>query len=194
MPKKIVLVGADGSGKTLISRKLNKRLREEGKTTRIIFMGWRNFKNPILKIFSKFYMASKKNKNEKKLARFKPRGWLFYSTYYSELWLRYLASYFSKKDFIIMDRYFFDELAFAKNARFNFFKSITPRPDYTFLLSAPFNIMRKRSHTGDDKALGFFYNRLRNLGKDFRMIEIDTSKPSEKSIEEIMGHLRHKSL
>ena len=55
---KICFIGIDGTGKSTLIDYTKKRLEREGRSAEIIFMGWRDFSNPILKFFSKLYMMS----------------------------------------------------------------------------------------------------------------------------------------
>ena len=187
---KIVFIGSDGSGKTTLIANIKKQLEKEGKTVDVFFLGWRNFRNPIIKIFSRIYL--RKKINEKKLERFRPRGWFFYLFYYSELWLRYLNVLFSKKYYILIDRYFYDELAFARGAKFRFFKLITPLPNFCFLLKSPLKVINSRQKQKISKErFEYFYNNLENLLKFFSIKKIDTSKSINKTSKEIITLIKN---
>ncbi len=196
MQKKIVFIGADGSGKTSVISLLENKLKEDGYSVDKIFMGWRNFLNPFLRAASDIYMKSKSKKNikEEKLARFKPRSWSFYLIYYSELWLRYIKVLFSKADFILIDRYFYDELAFSDAPKFKLFKLITPQPDFCFLLFSPYEIMKKRGYEGNKENLDRFYAYLIKLKKYFPIVEIDSAGSVDHTSKKITEFIKHKSL
>ena len=190
---KIAFIGSDGSGKTTLISNIKKQLEKEGKTAEVFFLGWRNFRNPILNFFSKVYLKEKikKNADEEKLARFRERSWFFYLIYYSELWLRYLNILFSKKDYILIDRYFYDELAFARGGKFKFFKLITPLPNFCFLLKSPLKIINSRQKQKISKErFEYFYNNLENLSKSFAIIRIDTSKPINKTSKKVIAIIK----
>src|SRR3989344_8818115 len=113
---KIVFLGSEGSGKSTLIRYVKKELDKKRIDSEVFFMGWKNFHNPILKFASKTYLKDRE-KTENKLKRYRERSILFYFVYYSELWIRYLKILLCNKDFILMDRYFYDELAFAKGLK-----------------------------------------------------------------------------
>ncbi len=189
---KIVFVGCDGSGKSTIIKYFKQELEKEGKSVEVFFLGWRNFQNPILRLFSKFYMKRKERKavKEEKLERFRSRGWIFYTIYYSELLLRYLKILFSRKEYILIDRYFYDELAFSKGMKLKFFKIITPVPNICFILKASPEILRKRGENITKDRLENFYSHMHNLSKSFPMIKLDSSKPVSSLSKEVMQNLR----
>lgn len=185
---KIVFIGSDGSGKTTIINYLKKNLQQQGKTVEVHFFGWRNFRDPILKFFSKIYLKNKmkKNKNEEKLERFKERSWFFYFIYFLELWLRYSSIILSNKNYILIDRYFYDELAFSRGLKFKFFKLITPKPDFCFLLKAPLRKINSRIKQKISKDnFTNFYKNLENLSQHFPIIKVDSSKPVNKTYKKV---------
>jgi len=192
MAKKIVLIGADGSGKTTLSKLLAENLKKDNKTSSTLFMGWRSFRNPILRVLSKKHLKRKEKKNikEEKLARFRPRSLFFYLVYYSELWLRYLDAISSNKDFVIIDRFFFDELAFADKIKFKFLKLITPNPDHAFLLIAPYKVMKSRGYEGNKENLDRFNKKLTSLSNSFNIKVIDCSKSLTSLVPEIMKNIK----
>lgn len=176
---KVIFLGSDSSGKTTLIKYTKKRLEEDGKSVDVIFMGWRNFYNPILRFFSNIYLKQKARKKvkEEKLARYKSRSWVFYFIYYTELWLRYLKVLLSHKDFILMDRYFYDELMFAKGSKHRFFKLITPRPDIALILKVPLNILKKRGENIKQQRLSNYYKYLDQIKGLCKTMKIDSSKP-----------------
>ena len=190
---KIAFVGSDGSGKSTIIKYLKQGLEKEGKSVEVFFLGWRSFQNPILRMISKFYMKRKEKKSikEEKLQRFRPRSWFFYALYYSELWLRYLKIILSKKEYILIDRYFYDELAFAKGMKLKFFKIITPVPNRCFILKASPEILKKRKENISKEMLENFYSHMHKLSESFPMIRLDSSKSLSNLDKEIRQNLRN---
>ena len=194
---KIAFIGPDSSGKTTLINNLKEELKKKGKTTQIFFLGWRDFYNPILRLFSEIYLQKKRKYKikEEKLKRFRPRSWLFYIIYYSELWLRYFKILFSKNEYILIDRYFYDELAFAKGIKFKFFKIITPNPDLCFMLKVSSKVLKVRGEYISNNNLGNFYSHLEKLQNYFPIIEIDSTKSLSFISKEIKKLLiKHKCL
>lgn len=173
----IVFLGSDGSGKSTLLDHTKKKLEEKGKTVDVVFMGWKHFKNPLLRALSRRHMKRKATagKKEEKLARYRARGWGFYFVYYSELWLRYLHVLFSRKDYVLLDRYFYDELAFSTGMKRKLFTKITPRPDICFVVHADVKTLRKRGVTVKKELLENFYEKIHRLSEHCKMVEIDNS-------------------
>ena len=178
MQYKIAFLGSHGSGKTSTINFIKSRLEEQNKKVSVFTMGWKQFHNPMLNFFSKIYIKSdyKKNKNDDRLERFKERSWFFYIIYYIELLTRYFKITRSNADFILMDRYFYEELTFMNGLKYKLFKKITPVPDLVFVLEADANTIRSRGHFVSEKKLENFYNKLKILSRDFPMFFIDSSK------------------
>jgi len=178
--KRIVFLGSDGSGKTSLIRHTKRELEKEGKSVNVFVMGWKDFHNPLLRFFSRIYLKGKENKKEKgeRLDRFRARGWLFYFIYYSELWLRYFNVLLSKADYVLMDRYFYDELMFSRGSKYKFFRLLTPRPDVCLILRVPIDVVRERDKlkVSEDK-LENFYNQLYRAESLCKVVRVDNSKP-----------------
>lgn len=187
--KKIAFIGIDGSGKSTLISYTKAKLEEKGFSIGVVFMGWKNFYNPLLRIFSKKH---KKSNIQNRLKRYRERSWLFYAAYYTELLTRYLKIIFSNKDFILIDRYFFDELAFS-GKKFNFLKSLTPKPDITFILKPSQQSLEKRGEKFEKQELENYYSQFEKLKQFFKIIEIDSSKKPELLFKEIKTTL-NKSL
>ncbi len=183
--RKIAFLGADGSGKTTLISYTKEKLENNGKDVGIFVMGWKNFQNPILKILSRLYLNYKKDKKDEKLARFRERSCAFYILYYLELWTRYLKVLRSKKDIILFDRYFYEELMFAKGLKFKFFKLLTPKPDLCFSLKAPVKVLKQRGVFIEERRLQDFYAHLNNLRKFFPILEVDSSKNAKQTFKKI---------
>ena len=187
MKTKIVFLGADGSGKSTLILYTEKKSKSEGKKVKTIFMGWTDFRNPLIKLFSRRHMENKARSKikEEKLARFRDRSWFFYLVYYSELWIRYLDVMFSKADIVFMDRYFYDELVFASRAKFNFFKIFTPKPNICFILKPEYKITKKRGIDVTEDNFNRFYEQLYRVGNLCKVYEINTSGSVEQSYKKI---------
>jgi len=197
--QRIAFLGSDGSGKTALLMHTKKQLEEQGKSVAVVGMGWKNFENPILKIISKIHMRKKATEKEagkvdkERLARFKSRSWGFYSLYYLELWTRYLRVLFSRKDVVLMDRYFYEELMSMQGFKQKFFKALTPKPDICFALKAPLKTILEREHYASPKVFNGFYERLENLSKLRPMTFIDSSESIEKTYKKMEQYLKGKN-
>jgi len=186
MRKRIVFLGSDGSGKSSLISYIKNKFENEGKKIEVVFMGWRDFRNPVLRFFSGIYNKRKKNSPDKeKLDRFRKRSWFFYFIYYSELWLRYFRVLFSRADFILIDRYFYDELVFTSGIKFKFFRLLTPKPDLCFILRASNEDLRKREIYFTKEKLENFYNALYRVENICKTIRVNSSKPIKKIYNEI---------
>lgn len=175
--RKIVFIGSDGSGKSTFIKFVKKNLEKKGKTVEIKFMGWRNFENPLIRAFSKKKVEESRlrKENKNRLKRYRNRGFLFYLAYYLEMWTRYLKIKKIKKDFILMDRYFYDELSFASDFKREFFSLITPVPDLCIVLRADSKTLRKRGENMPESDLNRFYDKLNKTASRGKMIKVDSS-------------------
>jgi len=194
---KIAFLGSDGSGKTTLINYIKEQLEKKQISTETSILGWKNFHNPLLKIFSKIYLNSKtkqKQKNQQRLERFRQRSWFFYIIYYIELWTRYFKILNSKKQIILIDRYFYEELAFMNNLKLNFFKKITPKPDLCFVLKADINTIKARGHEVSEQNLNNFYYHLENLSKVLPMIFLDSSLSLNKIYQKVEQQLKIKQI
>ncbi|MDO8509347.1 MAG: hypothetical protein Q7S27_06730 [Nanoarchaeota archaeon] len=185
---KIVFLGADRVGKTTLIEYTKKKIEAENNTVISFFLGWKKFHNPILRLFSKIHMSRKNKKIEEKsrLARYKSRSWFFYLVYYFELWIRYVKILNSKAQYILIDRYFYDELVFSKGLKFKLFKLITPKPDICFILKAPLNEFKKRGSIESEADIEKFYKTLSKTSSLCKTVELDSSI----SVKRIYNKLR----
>ncbi len=174
----IALVGTDGSGKTTFANYLKKTLEAEGTSACVIFMGWRDFQNPVLRFISYYYKKLKihEQKNEEKLARFRSRSIFFYLLYYLELRMRYRNAVRCTADVVVFDRYFYDELVFASPRLFRILKRFTPRPDLCVILKVLPSVLKKRGVSISVEQYSRFYNSLRKVSLLSPTITIDTTK------------------
>tara|TARA_Y100000310_G_scaffold39520_1_gene37072 strand:+ start:50 stop:637 length:588 start_codon:yes stop_codon:yes gene_type:complete len=189
MSQKIAFLGSDGSGKTSTINFIKNQLESKGKKVEVFTMGWKQFQNPTLKFFSNIYLKSnyKKNKPQDRLDRFKERSWFFYMIYYTELLTRYAEVKRSEADFILLDRYFYEELMFARGLKRKFLRKFTPLPTKTIVLETNPETIRSRGHEVSDEKLKNFYDKLRELSNEFPMNFIDSSKEYESIYEEVIN-------
>ncbi len=183
---KICFIGIDGTGKSTLIDYIKKRFKIEKKSVKIIFMGWRDFSNPILRLFSKLYMKKSKKVKENRIDRYRERSWIFYFIYYSELMIRYVKSLFYNVDFILFDRYFYDELVFSRGLKYKFFKLITPRPDLCLILRVSPKVLRNRGYTFSFIKLNNYYTNFYKIRDFCKMIEINSDKSLEKLYLEVV--------
>tara|TARA_Y100000310_G_scaffold344875_1_gene460190 strand:+ start:10239 stop:10793 length:555 start_codon:yes stop_codon:yes gene_type:complete len=183
--KKVVFLGSDGSGKSSLINYVKEQLEKEGNKVDVVFMGWKDFYNPLLRLVSKIYLRRKKKSNEKKLRRFRVRSWGFYFIYYSELWIRYLKVLLSRADYVLIDRYFYDELSFS-GRKLRFLSRLTPSPDKCFVLRAGNNILKERGVDVSKEELDRFYLAFEKLDADW----IDSSGRIEDTFELIKEDFR----
>ena len=193
MSKKIAFLGSHGSGKTSTINFIKNKLESRGNSVEVFTMGWKQFKNPVLKFFSRIYLKSdyKRQKKEERLDRFRERSWFFYLIYYIELLTRYAEIKRSEADFILMDRYFYEELMFSSGLKRRVFTKFTPIPNKTFVLETNIEIIKSREHQASQDKLNMFYDKLKNLSKTFPMVFIDSSKTYEKIYKEILTQIKN---
>ena len=193
MSKKIAFLGSHGSGKTSTINFIKNKLESRGNSVEVFTMGWKQFKNPVLKFFSRIYLKSdyKRQKKEERLDRFRERSWFFYLIYYIELLTRYAEIKRSEADFILMDRYFYEELMFSSGLKRRVFTKFTPIPNKTFVLETNIEIIKSRGHQASQDKLNMFYDKLKNLSKTFPMVFIDSSKTYEKIYKEILTQIKN---
>ena len=191
MTKKIAFLGSHGSGKTSTINFIKNKLESQGKSVEVFAMGWKQFQNPVLRFFSNIYLRShyKRNKKEERLDRFKERSMLFYLIYYTELLTRYAEVKRSKADFVLMDRYFYEELMFTKGFKRKILKNLTPIPNEAIVLETNQKTISLRGHKVSEEKLRNFYQKLRDLSREFPMVFIDSSKKYENIYEEVINPL-----
>jgi len=190
-PFKIAILGSDGSGKTTFRKFLKNKFKKQGKTVEEHIFGWKNFQNPILKIISKIYLKIKpeRNKKQERLERFKERSFFFYLLYYLELWTRYLKVKKSKKNIVLMDRYFYEELMSMKGGKFWIFEKITPVPNLCIVLQTPLKEIIKRDHYASPKRFNTFYSKLKKLSQKRPIVFLNSSKSLNKMYLDIGKYL-----
>ena len=186
--KKIVFVGIDGAGKSSLIAFLKEKLQNQGKSVKIVFMGWRNLENPLLKIFVK---EGSILKGDDKIKRFRERSWSFYIAYYLEMYYRYFKVLFSNEDFILIDRYFYDEIVFSKNIKFRVLSFFTPKPDLCVILKADVKTLGKRGENFSEQRLRYFYENLGKVKRLCKTIEIDSAKSRDRIFRELKKELNY---
>ncbi len=198
---KIVFLGIDGSGKTTLINKIKQSLENKNKKTKIVIMGWKkNFHLPFLTYAARIFVNLKrrhyKSKNEKYPDRYskefyKDRNLFFSIVYYLELWFRYIEALFSRNDYILFDRYFYERLAFMKGLKFKFFKLVTPKPDFCFVLKAPVETIWKRKKEVSKENIKRYYKKIQELSKEVPITKINTSGTIKKAYNQIKFYLKN---
>ena len=180
--KKIVFLGIDGSGKSSLISFLKEKLENQGKSVKIVFMGWRDLENPLLKIFVK---KKRSLKGDDKIKRFRERSWGFYFIYYLEMYYRYFKILFSNKEIVLIDRYFYDEIVFSKGFKFKILSFFAPKPDLCVILKADVKTLEKRGEKFSEEKLKYFYEHLKKIERLCKVVKIDSSKSRENMWKEL---------
>lgn len=184
---RIVFLGCDGSGKTSLINYTKKKINRKNRAVRIVALGWKDFRNPILRFITLIYMKRKlKGRTfREKLKRFRERRWAFYFVYYLITLTRYLKGVFPKSEVTLMDRYFYDELVFAEGRKFKFFASLTPVPDKCFILKPSFRELKRRGLDISRERFDFFYKKMEKVKNLCEAYEIDSSGSPEKNFKKL---------
>lgn len=187
--KKIVFLGSDGSGKSTLIKYMKDKLEKEGKSVSTFEFGWKEFKSPLMRFISKRHLEKKKivNKEERKLSRFRSRGWIFYILYYYELLYRYSDVLKSHSEYLLFDRYFYDEFTFASPFKQKILKIFTPKPDLCVILKAPLKTIRKRGIRVEKEQLDNFYSHLSKAKKFAHTIVLNSIKPRKEMYMLVMA-------
>ena len=90
--------------------------------------------------------------------------------------IRYVRARFSGKDYVLMDRYFFDGLVFAESLNFFWLKLVIPKPYKCFLIHAPVEVIRKRKQEAEKKDIEKFYFKMRKVGCYFDVDVVDNTR------------------
>ncbi len=182
MAKTIAFMGIDGAGKTTLINEIEKSLRARGETPDIFYMGLgRDIRLPLLKHLMGRYSTKRYNLNKSKSKRkdrdnYRPRSSKWLLVYSLELFLRYFLAKFSRKKYVLFDRYFYDGLVFSSERDFRFLKRLFPRPDKCFLIYAPAKIIRSRKKEAPVKDITKFYERMDEISKHFNIEKIDNTR------------------
>jgi len=201
MKKRIAFVGIDGAGKTTIIEEIKKNLEKGGKICAVEYMGFgRNLHMPFLKNAIRGYSTKKYFYRENGEIKRKPtkrenyriRSFLWLLVYYSELLIRYFKNIFTKSDYILYDRYFYDGLVFSGKKNFKWLSKLIPRPNKSFLIYAPEKIIRERKQEAELKDIRQFYGQMKIIGENFDIKIIDNARRLDIVIKEIMEDLNEK--
>ena len=187
--KKIVFVGIDGAGKSSLIAFLKEKLQNQGKSVKIVFMGWRNLENPLLKIFVK---EGSILKGDDKIKRFRERSWSFYIAYYLEMYYRYFKVLFSNEDFILIDRYFYDEIVFSKGFKFKILSFFAPKPDLCVILKADSKTLKKRGENFSRNRLEYFYSKIEKVENLCKTLKINSAKSRDRIFKELKKELNYR--
>jgi thymidylate kinase len=199
--KTIVFFGIDGSGKSTLLEKTKKKIENQGKKVRVVYMGLGNefnipFLKQIMKITSKRrYGRSGVSQEELRKQNYRQRSFLWILGQYSEFWFRYRkAKKWVKKDkenrVILFDRYFYDGLILGSKKSFNFFKHFTPKPYKSFLIYASPDIIWKRKQEAPKEKIKEYYKKAERLSDFFKITKIDNSKPLNKVVDRIWNEIK----
>ena len=192
----IAFIGIDGSGKTTLIERFGKKLDENGKKYKVIYMGLgRDIQIPFLKELMEFYArirygGIKKKDYHRSRDNLRERGPLWLLVQYIEFWVRYIkAKKYSKDHIIIFDRFFYDGLILGSDLSFNIFRFLTPRPDKCFLIRAPPEVIRKRKKEAEIKEIIKYYKKAERLARHFKVIDIDNTKQIDVVVSEIYSEI-----
>ena len=183
----IVFVGLDGSGKSTSIK--NFRNKIEILNPKIQYMGWKEFKNPIIKFYRNIkYSKREGDYNLAESDDIELKSILKILVYYSELYLRYILNFLNlKTKIIIYDRYFYDWLINVEsNLVRNFFKFITPRSHIIFFLTAPIEIMHKRKKEISIKNLEILNKKYLSLLSTFKNVYIIDTNNNEEEVVDLL--------
>jgi len=196
MKKMIAFVGIDGAGKTTIIKRVSGLLEKRGKKCGVYYMGLgRDLRMPFLKkamgAYSHRKYSSKKTEGGEGVKRdnYRVRSFYWLLVYYSELFLRYFRARFSRKDYVLFDRYFYDGLVFSGEGNFSWLRRFIPKPDKCFLIYAPATVIRKRKKEAEMKDIEEFYSKMDKVGDYFEVDIIDNTRKLEEVEREILEKL-----
>ena len=188
----IAFVGIDGSGKTSIIEGVGKRLKEDEIKFEVVYMGLgsSHYFKP-LKWIMKLRAGSREKRtggSAKKLRKqnYRKRGFFWVLGQFSELWLRYFhARKISKKKVVLFDRYFYDGLILSGDYTCKILSRFTPKPDKSFLITAPAKTIWKRKEEADVEDIKNYYNNAKRIEKYFNIKRIDNSKVLKSVVDKI---------
>ena len=199
--KIIVFFGIDGTGKTTLIEALQNKLSENDEEAEIVYMGVaRDQRIPLLKFLmdTSFRMRwsgkSEKRTYDLKKHGYRERNFFWLSVYYLELWVRYILSRkIVKTKYVLCDRYFYDGLVFANERNFKFFRKLVPRPDHSFLLCVPSEIIIKRKDEAGERDIKRFYKKADLISEYFDIKKIDNTKKIDEVIDVIYKEINNEN-
>ena len=189
MGRTICFIGTDGSGKSILTRKIAEKVG--GKA---LYFGWKPFL-PTTKLISWIFkkkdykIAESMNKQNKKFSLMQEIMLVYY-------YFEYLARYLFQVAFRnrVLDRYFYDMYAhydYASRSKvFKLLMNMFPKPDYLFFLDVSVEEAKKRKPEMDIELLNMHRQKYLELSGLVKMKRIDTSKKLAINIEEIVGEIR----
>jgi len=189
----IVLVGADGSGKTTAATALYEQLRNSGQKVVTVYMGWKNFSLPFLTAANERYQE----KGGGRRSRFLDHGWgQFFKVglIFAELYLRYLQLVRPKLNagfWVVADRYIYDPCVFKVKSQFlkRLVFKLFPRSDLVVYLRCPVEEIRRRKPELVQEEIELMRKYFESGLKDEGVAVVDSTRPLKAITEEILSQL-----
>ena len=199
----IAFVGVNGSGKTTLTKNVLTAYFPLSRTVNGqvgYYFGWMPF-SPLSKMVSN--RLTKKNKHLFKEMSEKKKGFFVRETFFFFNYLEYLSRYLIvvrpqlvRNKLVVTDRYFYDLYGQYHSAAESWILPLLlrlyPQPDYLFVLDADIPSLRRRGKFGgqrtvkDTADLEGQRKRYSLIGKKFHGIVLDTARPMEKNIDDVI--------
>lgn len=188
--------GVDGVGKTTTIEGIKKRLEARGKKV-VIFRMNRAGGNKLPLIRRVMKAKAKRLREEKGIEKgdksvklvdiYRKRGVVFLLVYYLDLLLRYGdVKKLAKDNVVLLDRYFYDGLALTSKKWLPLFSKITPRPEKSFFLWAPPEVVLSRKKEASAENMVDYAERVeKDFSKYFDITRVDASKPLRVVLDEV---------
>lgn len=181
----VCFIGVDGAGKNTTIDSLVKIFQPLFRVS-VVYMGRKNFSLPIIRLY-KYLKYDLKKQNNKKRNISKPTyvGVVELIASLFELYFRYIKSQLNPRtDIILFDRYFFDNIILSKNKISKaIMYAIIPRPNITFFLNAPVDVLYERKHESDMKVLLAIQRMFKIEQNNIGFIEINTA---DNNVQEVL--------
>jgi len=109
------------------------------------------------------------------------------TAYYMDLWLRYFeARKIAEHRVVLMDRFFYDGLALARQRYVPLFRDLTPKIKKCFFLYADPKIISKRKKEATPQNMIDYRKRVeKDMMGHFNIVKVDTSMPLNKVLDQI---------